>query len=1497
MKWFARFLLLLPVFFTMGVSAQLTETKLTNPYNWAGFKFGSEVFIHNDFAFVSSELLSTANGGRVWVYQRNGDDWLEVDEVVGEKLMCTSTTTNTHFGYALSGNDDFLMVGAPYWSANCAGDDDDYAQKGAVFMYKKSGTEWQETQKLWDPETNLYETEQFGREVDMDGNRAVVGAYGRNIPTVGEAGAAHVYAYNEASGLWVKQAFLQGTENGQRFGSGVGVSGDWIIIGATERYITGGGKGFANLYHFEENSWVQKQQLYDNSLSNSDQFGNTVAIAGDYAIVGAVNHHKVNVYKRNDLDVWEHVQTLEEAHSIRYGQSLDIKGNHIIIGDESYFNSPYTGAAFIYELNESTGSWDLLDAIYTDAASNYSSFGYRVSIDEGRAIVGAYSYKILPAENVGAAYVYGDFGGDGSIVADFDFDPMLALVNTNISFTDQSTAEGTAITSWSWDFDNDGEEDSNLQNPTYQWATEGAHKVTLTVSDGTISSTASNWVTLLSADAGPCLSYIPFAGNENDHRGAAAWNADGAGPEPAKTGHGTPAPASTALAYYYLASRDYSNIDPASSEGIVGNGDAVNWPALTEALANHGKTTADLEISFGLMTLGDDIEGQDWEMVDNYEWRKYTGGTFSIKLDGEQMLGGDMPSFTMDIYYHEWEGSRDDIKGETAFAPVEDLSAGSSDAAQAIAAAFIQDCSSQPIQFFFSSMQSALQMDFDGNGRDGGYFNVDQGFIMKVCGCELTATACDDKTLNPNEQALLSVTAENGEEPYTYLWSPAEGLDDATSAMPAVQIDETRTYTVTVSDAEGCFAEDSVVVTILEMGQLMGTITDIYSGEAIQDAQVELIGLTNATTSTTFDGTYQFNHIIPDNNYQVRITKNDYTTHLEENVAIVGLETTTLNIAITSISNLEGTITDAVALDGVEGCLISIVGTALTTYSDWEGNFTIENVPPGTYDVQFTHDAFVDKTKSDVVFTLGHTTNLIETLNPIIYTWTGTENTIWDNANNWSNYPIPQSVHITIPEVASGNYPVYNSAEFYACKNLTIKPNARFTLTGEGHFEVWHDLFIEANASGRGSFVYTENLNILNIAHIQQYISGTGLAPGNRQWHYLTPMLSSTHASTFEGFLVNKYEEPTQTWAEIVNPEEELAAYLGISVCAPQNSVITQTGNFSVWLWSPMLTNTNPVGLDYTSGYNLTGNPHLAAADLEFAGNTLVDVDNTFSFWNPAANAGAGNYQYYTIGTGGTNGQTQYVQPGQGFFVKVADDAVDGTFGLSLSSLVHQDGNSFKETETPSSLRVKIHQDIYEDELLIRVGNNYNTDFSGKEDAHKLLVDNVAQIYALTSDDAKVAINAVNMENGALEIPVEVQTATSDPCRLSFELALDAGFKAVFEDRELSQSFDIENTFEYEYQAGLNDEGRFFIHLKSTTAVEETSETSIRAYYSNHFIHLQNDGAKTYQLLDVGGRYIMGGELQEKTGINNIPVDIPAGVYLMKLDVENKIVSQKLIIY
>jgi len=77
-----------------------------------------------------------------------------------------------------------------------------------------------------------------------------------------------------------------GAEN-DWFGHSVSISGDYAIVGAT--YGGDNGSRFGSTYVFERRGedWVEVVKLTASDGAANDNFGFSVSISGDYAIVGA----------------------------------------------------------------------------------------------------------------------------------------------------------------------------------------------------------------------------------------------------------------------------------------------------------------------------------------------------------------------------------------------------------------------------------------------------------------------------------------------------------------------------------------------------------------------------------------------------------------------------------------------------------------------------------------------------------------------------------------------------------------------------------------------------------------------------------------------------------------------------------------------------------------------------------------------------------------------------------------------------------------------------------------------------------------------------------------------------------------------------------------------------------------------------------------------------------------------------------------------------------
>lgn len=163
---------------------------------------------------------------------------------------------------------------------------------------------------------------------------------------------------------------------------------------------------------------------------------------------------------------------------------------------------------------------------------------------------------------------------------------------------------------------------------------------------------------------------------------------------------------------------------------------------------------------------------------------------------------------------------------------------------------------------------------------------------------EPVADAGDDVTIIQGRTTELEATGG-----VTYLWEPAEGLNDPTLARPVASPQETTTYTVTVTTAEGCTATDEVTVTVIPSiivpnaftpnRDQVNEIWEIENRENYPDMRVEVfnrwgnkIFSSSAGYGTPWDGTYN-GEVLPVATYYYIIYLNSTEKPISGNVTII----------------------------------------------------------------------------------------------------------------------------------------------------------------------------------------------------------------------------------------------------------------------------------------------------------------------------------------------------------------------------------------------------------------------------------------------------------------------------------------------------------------------------------------------------------------------------------------------------------------------------------
>ncbi|SVC23866.1 uncharacterized protein METZ01_LOCUS276720, partial [marine metagenome] len=123
---------------------------------------------------------------------------------------------------------------------------DSNSSSGAVFVYKRTGTNW--AQEAYIKAANNDSEDLFGWSVALEGDTLVVGAYGEDSDqstiTNGTSASSNdsnsesgaVYVYKRTGNNWAQMAYIKACDNrdGDRFGYSVSLDNGSLAVGAIE---------------------------------------------------------------------------------------------------------------------------------------------------------------------------------------------------------------------------------------------------------------------------------------------------------------------------------------------------------------------------------------------------------------------------------------------------------------------------------------------------------------------------------------------------------------------------------------------------------------------------------------------------------------------------------------------------------------------------------------------------------------------------------------------------------------------------------------------------------------------------------------------------------------------------------------------------------------------------------------------------------------------------------------------------------------------------------------------------------------------------------------------------------------------------------------------------------------------------------------------------------------------------------------------------------------
>ena len=325
-------------------------------------------------------------------------------------VKASNTAASDSFGSSIAISGDTLVVGA--------------ASKGAVYVFRRTAVNATVTWAQQGPPLTIAEAgASFGASVAIDGDVLVVGAPLANTTAV-DSGAA--YVFRRSGGVWTVDATpltSPAPATGDDCGYAVAISGSNVIMSCVREDGTGPNTAdLGGVYFFRDGASWARDALHPMGTSQFERFGDSVAMSGDTAVVGAplqdtgaANSGAAFVYVRttNWAQQGSALKINPVAASDEFGRAVAIDGNTLAVGGsgETVAGRPSVGGVRVY--TRSGTIWTLDAVVRSPRATAVTppfseEFGRAVAIDKEHLVVGA---RFEPSNEGGIDPQYDGTGG------------------------------------------------------------------------------------------------------------------------------------------------------------------------------------------------------------------------------------------------------------------------------------------------------------------------------------------------------------------------------------------------------------------------------------------------------------------------------------------------------------------------------------------------------------------------------------------------------------------------------------------------------------------------------------------------------------------------------------------------------------------------------------------------------------------------------------------------------------------------------------------------------------------------------------------------------------------------------------------------------------------------------------------------------------------------------------------------------------------------------
>jgi MYXO-CTERM domain-containing protein len=361
---------------------------------------------------LPARMMATEVGVEIRVEAQGAVYPVAVDPLVGKQQMrqvAPDGVAGDHFGYSVSISGDTAVVGSIHHYHSGSG-----AKYGAAYVFVRTAGSWDLETELHGDDGNTGDI--FGSSVAISGETIVVGAENEDIAAQ-NSGSAYVFV--RSGTIWTQQKKLlppNGTA-GDNFGHSVAVYGDTAVVGRP--YNDGNGADSGDAYVFMRSGvlWSQGYELVPDDPATDQFFGYSVGISGDTIIVGAQGDSgaapaagATYIFVRSGA-VWQQQAKIVASDGVEgdfFGGGVVIDGDTAVIGALGKDEGGKANAGAAYVFVRSAGVWSQEKLLVPDDSAAGDTFGFSVALEGDLAVVGADT----DFNKAGSTYLFARTGGD-----------------------------------------------------------------------------------------------------------------------------------------------------------------------------------------------------------------------------------------------------------------------------------------------------------------------------------------------------------------------------------------------------------------------------------------------------------------------------------------------------------------------------------------------------------------------------------------------------------------------------------------------------------------------------------------------------------------------------------------------------------------------------------------------------------------------------------------------------------------------------------------------------------------------------------------------------------------------------------------------------------------------------------------------------------------------------------------------------------------------------